>query len=232
MSTLYIVGTPIGNLGDITLRALETLRTVDAIYAEDTRVTRKLLDRYEIKKPLLSFREAAEPRQVQKTIAQVVSALEEGKDLAYVSDAGTPGVSDPGSYLVNQVVAAGFTVIPIPGPSALASLISAAGMPMARPLFVGFLPKKKGHQTLMHKLRDGLHSQVMDAVVFYESPERICGLLREISEWEMPLQACVGREMTKQFEEMIRGSVEEVLSNLAARKQVKGEISLIICLPS
>jgi len=227
--TLYIIGTPIGNLGDITLRALETLKMVDAVYAEDTRVSGKLLARYEIKKPFYSFREAAPTGKVDFILRKIKESLEAGENLAYLSDAGTPGVSDPGSYLVGQIAAAGYTVVPIPGPSALASLLSVGGLPTMRPLFVGFLPKKKGHQTLMQRLAKGLREEICDGIVFYESPERICSLLQEIIDWKLPLQAVVGREMTKQFEEVMRGTPEDLLNDLKARKSIKGEISLLIC---
>lgn len=227
---LYVVGSPIGNLGDITLRALEILREVDGIYAEDTRVTHKLLERYEIKKPLGSFREAASPSQVAKTVQKIIAELEAGHNLAYLSDAGTPGVSDPGSFLVEKVTQAGLDVVPIPGPSALASILSVSGLPIVRPLFVGFLPKKKGHQTLMGRLHQGLEQKMYDGLVFYESPERIIGLLEELAAWRLPLVMCLGRELTKQFEEIIRGSSDELLAALQHRKTIKGEITLAIWL--
>jgi 16S rRNA (cytidine1402-2'-O)-methyltransferase len=226
--TLYIVATPIGNLEDITLRALRILKEVDFIYAEDTRQSRKLCDRHSIGTPLRSYREAAEPRMLERVFSDALHLLGEGKSLAYVSDAGTPGVSDPGSYLVRKVTEAGFKAVPIPGPSALAAVISTSGLPCARPLFVGFLPKKKGHQTLMRNLKAALESEAADSLVFYESPERITKLLQELIEWEIPLEVCLGRELTKQFEESLRGPIAEVLTTLAARKTIKGEIVLIV----
>ena len=229
-STLYIVATPIGNLQDMTLRGLDVLRGVDAIYAEDTRVTGVLLNRYEIKKPMRSYREAADAGQVSRMIAEVIGRLRVGESVAYVSDAGTPGVSDPGNYLVEKVAEAGYSVVPIPGASALASIMSVAGYPVLRPLFVGFLPKKKGHQTLMGKLRDTLESEVADAVVFYESPERVVRLLHELSGWGMPLQVCVARELTKLHEEILRGPLPEVLGLLEKRPQLKGEFAILITL--
>src|ERR1044072_1209647 len=226
-STLYVVATPIGNLQDITLRALDVLKGVDVIYAEDTRVTRKLLDRYDIKKPLHSYREAAAPQQVAKTVKEVVRLLEEGNSVAYVSDAGTPAVSDPGSYLVQQVEDSGFKTVPIPGASAMATLLSVSGLPIHRPLFVGFLPKKKGHQTLLKQLGSALRTEVCDAVIIYESPERILKLLTELLEWKLDLEICIGRELTKQFEEIMRGSLADIISELSARKHIRGEITLI-----
>lgn len=226
--TLYIVATPIGNLQDITLRALDVLRGVDAVYAEDTRVSTKLLSRYEIKKPLLSYREAAETSTVNRTITAIIDRLRKGESLAYVSDAGTPGVSDPGNYLVEKVAAAGLLVVPIPGSSALSTVVSVAGFPVARPLFVGFLPKKKGHQTLMGKLGRALAEDIADAVIFYESPERITKLLAELEGWGMPLRGCLARELTKMHEEILRGSLAELSAELGSRKAIKGEFVLLI----
>jgi len=229
-STLYIVATPIGNLQDITLRALEVLGGVDAVYAEDTRVSRVLLNRYDIKKPLRSYREAADTSTVQKMQREILDRLRRGESVAYVSDAGTPGVSDPGNYLVDKVAEAGFSVVPIPGASALSTVVSIAGVPVSRPLFVGFLPKKKGHQTLMGKLRLALEEGIADSLVFYESPERAVKLLRELSEWGLPLRGCVARELTKMHEEILRGSLPELLSNLEGRPSQKGEFVILISL--
>ncbi len=226
--TLYIVATPIGNMEDITLRALEVLKNVNVIYAEDTRVFQKLLVRYEFTKPLRSFREAASANQVERTIKEVCDHLYEGETVAYVSDAGTPGISDPGSFLVRKVVEAGFKVLPLPGPSSLTALLSASGFPVQRPLFVGFLPKKKGHQTLMKQLREVLVNETVDTLVFYESPERILKLLLELLEWGVELQVCLGRELTKMHEEIVRGSVGEVYEALKIRPSIKGEITLAI----
>lgn len=227
-STLYIVATPIGNLGDITLRSLEVLKGVDVAYAEDTRVTRKLFNRYEIKTPLRSYREAASAQQVARTVTEVINLLEEGKTIAYVSDAGTPAISDPGSYLVQQVEDSDFSVVPIPGASALTALLSVAGLPIQRPLFIGFLPKKKGHQTLMQQLAAVLGTGAADTLVLYESPERILKLLAELLEWKLPLTICLGRELTKQHEEILRGTLEEVIASLTDRPSIKGEITLLI----
>lgn len=226
--TLYIVGGPIGNLQDVTLRALEILKNVDAVYAEDTRVTRKLLDRYSISKPLLSYREAAEPYMVQKAIDGILFRLKSGESIAYLSDAGTPGVSDPGNHLVRKVGEAGYTITPIPGASALATLLSVSGLPVARPLFVGFLPKKKGRQTLLGQLEKGLAEGLIDSIVVYESPERIVRTLREISEWKLTTRVVIGRELTKMHEEIIRGTTVDVLKDLSKRPSIKGEFSLVI----
>ncbi|MBU6388984.1 16S rRNA (cytidine(1402)-2'-O)-methyltransferase [Patescibacteria group bacterium] len=226
--TLFMVATPIGNLEDITLRALRILREADAIYAEDTRVTAKLLARYDIKKPLFSYREAASRNTVDKMIADITNLLQKSEQVAYVSDAGTPGLSDPGQYLVEKTVAAGFPVVPIPGPSGLATLMSVSGLSVGRVLFVGFLPKKKGHQTALAKLRAVLLDETADGLIFYESPERIIKLLQELVEWKLPLQVCLGRELTKMYEEITRGSLESVLAELRKKPRVKGEITVMI----
>jgi 16S rRNA (cytidine1402-2'-O)-methyltransferase len=226
--TLYMVATPIGHLEDMTYRAVRVLGEVAVVYAEDTRVSRKLLDRYKIVTPLYSYREAAPRYQVEKMIASVLQRLQAGESVAYVSDAGTPGVSDPGSFLAERIAAAGFAVTPIPGASALASIMSVAGLPIERPLFVGFLPKKKGHQTLLGKLKAALESQTADSVIFYESPERISRLLQDLLEWDMPLEAVLGRELTKLHEEVLRGSLAQVSAEIASRKEVRGEIVLLV----
>ncbi len=227
-NALYIVATPIGNLGDITLRALEVLKSVDVVFAEDTRVTRAIFNRYEISTPLKSYREAADRRLVERMITEIVGMLHEGKSVAFVSDAGTPGVSDPGDYLVSRLTEQGLNVVPIPGASALAAILSVAGLSVQRPLFIGFLPKKKGHQTLMGQLKSVLVSGISDGIVLYESPERIIRTLQELLEWEVDLQVCLGRELTKQFEEILRGTPQSVLEILQQRKTVKGEIVLLV----
>ncbi|MEI6478241.1 MAG: ribosomal RNA small subunit methyltransferase I [bacterium] len=227
-STLYVVATPIGNLQDLTLRGLKVLGEVNHLYAEDTRVTQGMLQRHGIKRSVSSYREAADRGLLERIITDILFKLKQGESVAYVSDAGSPGVSDPGNYLVSRVVALGYSVVPIPGASALPAILSVAGFPSMRPLFVGFLPKKKGHQTLMGKLKGALESGVCDTVVFYESPERIVKLLGELMTWEMPLQVCLGRELTKLYEEIMRGTPEEVMSDLSKRATIKGEITLAI----
>jgi 16S rRNA (cytidine1402-2'-O)-methyltransferase len=225
---VYIVGTPIGNLEDLSLRAKRVLAEVDTIYAEDTRVSTKLLQRYQIQTKLRSFREAAETYQIQKTLKEIIGLLENGKDIAYISDAGTPGVSDPGNYLVESVLEAGYQVVPIPGSSALASILSIAGMSVQKVLFVGFLPRKKGHQTALRRLNQGLGDAYFEAIIFYESPERILNLIAELRQWQMPLKIILAREMTKLHEEVIRGSLEEVEKILKTKGSIKGEITLLV----
>lgn len=227
-SSLSIVATPIGNLGDVTLRALETLRQVDVVYAEDTRVTKKLLDRYEIMTTLRSYREAQPRPRLERTVTEVIELLDQGKRVAFCSDAGTPGVSDPGDFLVRRVREAGHTVIPLPGASALAAILSVAGAGVQHPLFEGFLPHKKGRQSRLKQLEAALTSGATDGIVIYESPERTLKLLSELLEWKQPLSLVVGRELTKQFEEVLTGSLPDIYQTLSARPQVKGEVVLLI----
>lgn len=214
---LYIVATPIGNLGDITMRALETLRTVDLIVAEDTRHTQKLLKHFEVSKPLESWHAKSGETKLEKIIAK----LEAGEDVALVSDAGTPGICDPGFKLVQGALAAGVEVVPIPGVTALATALSVSGMPMHNFLFLGFLPVKKGRQTLFKKL-----VEIEYTVVFYESVHRIEKTLRQLQEMGMgSRQICLGRELTKQFETFYRGTVDEVLEQGVA---TKGEFTCVL----
>lgn len=227
-STLFIVATPIGNLGDVTLRSLEVLKSVAMVYAEDTRVTRKLFQRHSIETPLRSYREAQSRSSLEQTIQSVIELLHSGKDIAYVSDAGTPGVSDPGDYLVRRVREAGYIVLPIPGASALPAILSISGLGVQHPLFEGFLPHKKGRQTRLKHLSEALRQDLTDGVVFYESPERILKLCAELLEWEQSLMVCVGRELTKQFEEVLVGPLPEVHETLAARASQKGEFVILV----
>lgn len=205
--TLYVVATPIGNLSDITLRALETLKSVDRIVAEDTRVTSKLLSHFQFKKPLVSLR-ARSPRAVFEKVARMV---ESGESLAYVTDAGTPGISDPGSLLVSLVreYAGEKAVVPIPGASALGAALSVAGVPVDQFVFLGFLPHKKGRQTLLEEI------QSMDrAVVLYESPHRIKKLFDELAARVPERKVVVFREMTKMYEQIAAGCVTDIQTRL------------------
>jgi 16S rRNA (cytidine1402-2'-O)-methyltransferase len=226
--TLYMVATPIGNLEDITYRAVRVLGEVGAIFAEDTRVSRVLLQRYSITSPIYSYREAAPRNVVEKSIESVLKLLAEGKSVAYISDAGTPAVSDPGSYLVKRVTEAGYEVSPIPGASALPMIVSVSGLPIIRPLFVGFLPRKKGKQTLLAKLQATLSEDVADAVIFYESPERVASLLESLRAWETSLQIVIGRELTKKFEEVVRGNLEEVSAYFSVSTKKRGEFVVLV----
>lgn len=217
--TLFIVATPIGNLGDMTLRALETLKSVDAVLSEDTRVTVNLLRHFEIKKPLISFHEHTD----QKKAAALIGRLKAGENMALVTDAGTPGISDPGNVLVEQASAAGIRVVPIPGASALGALISVAGIDMREFIFRGFPPHKKGRQTFFRAVADSAIP-----VVYYESPHRVIKNLQLLKELAPEKKIVLGRELTKVFEEIIRGSLEEILTHFTENEgKVKGEFTII-----
>lgn len=212
---LYIVATPIGNLSDITGRALETLKNVDAIACEDTRVTSKLLARYEIRKELISYHQHSNESKVNK----VIKFLKDGKSVALVSDAGTPGVSDPGNELVAAVTEADIKIEIIPGASALAAALSACHFSVQEFVFYGFLPQKKGRQT---KLKEIAGEQ--KAVVLYESVYRIKKLLGELLEYRGDSEVCIGRELTKMHETIYRGKILDVLPQITE----KGEFVVII----
>lgn len=220
MSTLYIVGTPIGNLGDITFRAIETLKSVDVVAAEDTRHTLQLLTHFEIRKPLISCRSQNEEFAGQK----IIKLLDEGQTVAYASDAGTPGISDPGAILVGLARGAGHTVVPIPGPSAFATLVSVAGSGGKTLIFEGFLSPKPGRRR--SRLRELLSTG--DAVVLYESPFRIVKLLTDIADIDSVRRVVVGRELTKLHEEIIDGTAEEVRDAFASRQKILGEFAVFI----
>ena len=218
-STLYIVATPIGNLEDITYRAVQVLKDVDAIICEDTRVTARLLTRYEVpKKTLIPHYKNQEAR----SIAPVIERLQKGESLALVSDAGTPGISDPGYYLVSEVIKAGFTVEPIPGVTAATALLSVSHIPNSRFYFEGFLPHKKGRQTRLKYLKD------MDCgVIVYESTHRIMKFLSEILEHFGDREILIGRELTKLHETIFRGSVSEAIAFFEEHSQ-KGEFVIFV----
>jgi 16S rRNA (cytidine1402-2'-O)-methyltransferase len=216
---LYIVSTPIGNLDDITLRALKTLRHVDLIAAEDTRRTRKLLSHFDIHTPLVSYFEHNELKKLDK----LLSHMKRGKEIALVSDAGTPGISDPGYRLVRQAIERGIPVIPIPGPSAVIAAMSISGLPTDSFTFGGFLPKKGGkRRKLLEKLGD------LDGTsILYESPHRLVRTLEDLLEVCGDRQIVITRELTKAFEETIRGSIREVINTLAGRR-IKGEVTIVL----
>ncbi|MDD5109794.1 MAG: 16S rRNA (cytidine(1402)-2'-O)-methyltransferase [Patescibacteria group bacterium] len=219
MGTLYIMATPIGNLSDITLRALETLKSVDLVACEDTRHSKILLDRCRIEKPLISYHQHSGPVGVEKILAE----LGAGKAIALVTDAGTPGINDPGGVLVAAAVEAGHTVIPIPGATAFAAALSVSGLPADRFTFLGFLPHKKGRQTLLQYIAD-----TESTVVFYESTHRIIKTMQQLATLlppERPVVVC--RELTKAFETIYRGSATEVLQQLQAGV-TKGEFVVIV----
>ncbi|MCR4278408.1 MAG: 16S rRNA (cytidine(1402)-2'-O)-methyltransferase [bacterium] len=217
--TLYIVATPIGNLSDISPRAIETLTKVDLIACEDTRVTKKLTDRYEIKTPRTSLFAHSGSIKIDELIAK----LKEGKSIAYVSDAGTPGVNDPGGKLVERAYAEGINVSPIPGPSAITTAISVCGFPMERFRYTGFVPHKKGRETFFKTVSDDT-----DAVLFFESTHRIEKTIVSLQEHLQPSRELfVGRELTKQFETLYRGTIDEVAEQMK-NTSLKGEFVIII----
>lgn len=220
VSVLYIVGTPIGNLGDITYRALETFKTVDVIACEDTRHTLQLLTHFEIRKPLVSCRAQNE----KEAGAKIIQLLNEGQTVAYASDAGTPGISDPGAVLVDAVRAAGHTVVPIPGPSAFVTLASVAGGGGKTLMFEGFLSPKPGRRR--SRLRELMDTGY--AFVLYESPFRIVKLLADIADIEYERRVVVGRELTKLHEEIVEGTAAEVHEDFAARSKILGEFAVFV----
>ncbi len=220
MSTLYIVGTPIGNLGDITFRAIETFKSVDVIAAEDTRHTLQLLTHFEIRKPLISCRSQNEEVAGQK----IIKLLDDGQTVAYASDAGTPGISDPGAVLAGLAREAGHTVVPIPGPTAFATLVSVAGAGGKTLIFEGFLSPKPGRRR--SRLRELMGTG--DAFVLYESPFRIVKLLTDVADIESTRRVVVGRELTKLHEEIIGGTAAEMRDEFSSRAKVLGEFAVFI----
>jgi 16S rRNA (cytidine1402-2'-O)-methyltransferase len=220
MGQLCLVATPIGNLGDITLRALETLRRADAIACEDTRHTLKLLTHFEIRKPLLSCHANDEERGA----ARVLALLAEGKTVAYCSDAGTPGLSDPGSLLARRAREAGHEVTPLPGASAFAALVSAAGIGGRSFLFDGFTSPKSGRRRA--RIEELMARD--ESFVLYESPYRIDKLLSEIAAIDPERRVCVGREMTKIHEEFVVGTAREVLSRFSGDGERRGEFAVLV----
>lgn len=217
--TLYIVATPIGNLEDITLRALRILKEVDLIAAEDTRHTRKLLTHYDIPTPLTSYHDHSESTKAPI----LVETLLAGKSIALVSDAGTPCISDPGYRLVKSAAEVDIPTVPIPGPSMLTALMSVGGLPTDRFTFEGFLPAKKGQR--QRALRELCHEK--RPLIFYESPHRLLSTLSDLTHIFGDRRIVVGRELTKQFEEILRGPVSAVLSAFHNRS-VKGEVALAV----
>ncbi len=218
VGVLYLVSTPIGNLEDITLRAIRILSEVDAILAEDTRITRRLLDHYQIKTRMMSYHAHNESGR----IPQVIEMLKGGQSLALVSDAGTPLISDPGLRLVQKAICEKITITPAPGPSALLAAIVASGLPTNRFVFEGFLPKKKGRQTKLKFL-----AEEPGTIVIYESARRIQKTIEDIVKHLGNRYIVVSRELTKRYEEVLRGEAVELLEILANR-QLKGEVVLLI----
>jgi 16S rRNA (cytidine1402-2'-O)-methyltransferase len=216
---LFVVGTPIGNLEDITFRAVRVLGEVAAIACEDTRQTVKILNRYGLKKPLISY---FHPREGQR-IPEIIRLLKEGKDVALVSDAGTPGISDPGFPLIREALREGVTVVPVPGPAAVTTALSAAGLPTHRFLFLGFPPPKS---TGLRKL---LAARIDEeaTLVFYLPTRRIPEFLEAVREVLGDRRVVVARELTKVFEEFLRGTVTELAAAIGSRA-LKGEATVLV----
>ncbi|MDP3971102.1 MAG: 16S rRNA (cytidine(1402)-2'-O)-methyltransferase [bacterium] len=217
MGTLYSVATPIGNLEDITFRALNTLKNVDLILCEDTRVTSKLLKRYEIVTPTKTYHQHTSDKQITFFLDQ----LKAGKNIAIVSDAGTPSISDPGTVLIAEAISAGITVTPIPGASAIITALQAAGVRTATFSFLGFIPHKKGRQTLLNKI-----ATEKGTMVFYESPHRILKTLAALQDSNRHI--VIGRELTKMHEEFVAGTAKEVYEDFANRPKILGEFVVIV----
>jgi len=218
---LYIIATPIGNLEDITLRALRILKEVDFVLCEDTRVTKILLDKYGIKKPTISYFQHSGLAKVN----QIIDLLKQGKNLALVSDAGTPGISDPGNKLISnvcEVLSKEVKIIPIPGPNAAISALSISGLPTDKFVFYGFLPHKKGKETILKEIISNKFTSV-----FYESTHRILKTLSKLKDLGLDNHVVVCRELTKKFETVYRGNVSEVLTELE-KGVTKGEFVVVV----
>jgi 16S rRNA (cytidine1402-2'-O)-methyltransferase len=219
MGKLFVVATPIGNLDDITFRAVQTLKEADLIACEDTRHSLKLLNHYQIKKPLVSYHQHSKIKKVDYLIKE----LETGKSIALITDSGTPGISDPGQVLINKAIESGIEVVPVPGPSALTAALSASGLPTDSFLFLGFLPLKKGRKRLLESLKGEKRT-----VVLYESPHRVIKTLDELETFlGKQVKVVIAREITKLFEEIARGTLEEVSIKLK-NSTPKGEFVIVI----
>jgi 16S rRNA (cytidine1402-2'-O)-methyltransferase len=220
MSTFYVIATPIGNLEDITLRALRILKEVDLVLCEDTRVTRKLFDKYQISTPTMSYHAQSGEAKVEI----ILEKIEEGKNIALVTDAGTPGISDPGSMLISQIREKfpELTIVAIPGASALTTALSIAGVPTHEFIFLGFLPHKKGRETLFKEIAESERT-----MVFYESTHRIIKTLESLT--KINKKVTVVRELTKIYEEVLQGSAEDILKILTdTPEKQKGEFVVIV----
>ena len=216
---LYLVPTPIGNLGDITIRAIEVLKKVDVILAEDTRTSGTLLKHYDISTPVHSFHMHNEHKKVD----QIIEEMKAGKTMAIISDAGTPGISDPGFLLTREAVNNRIELEALPGATAFVPALVKSGFPMDRFVFEGFLPQKKGRQTRLKLLAEEPRT-----IVLYESPHRLMKALKEFKEWMPDRNISVSRELTKKFEETNSGNVDEVLGHFENKPSIKGEIVIVI----
>lgn len=217
--TLYVIATPIGNLKDITFRAIETLKDVDLVLAEDTRKSGILLKQYDIKTPMKSYRDQNHDR----VFPEIVQLLQSGKDIGLISDSGTPLISDPGYKLIKELLEFGVTITPIPGPSAAISALSISGLPTDKFSFIGFLPKGSGkRKTLLER-----YGNLNNTIILYESPFRVLKLLQIILDTLGNRQICITNELTKKFERVWHGNVEALLNELSLQK-MKGEFTIVI----
>ena len=221
MPTLYIVATPIGNLEDASKRALRILSEVDLILCEDTRVTKKLLDHYQIKTPTLSYHQHSQLKKVD----YILNLLKQNKNLALVSDAGTPGISDPGNKLISSIITSpglAVKIVPIPGPSAVTAAASISGFPMDKFIFMGFPPTKRKRKKFFEEIINSKYP-----AIFYESPYRIIKTLKELGMMNKELRIVVARELTKKFETVYRGEIDEVIKKIEKDK-TKGEFVVVV----
>ena len=215
---LFVVGTPIGNLEDVTLRAISTLQSVDIILAEDTRNSKKLLDAHKIETKMISYHEHSNDKEIKK----IIDLLLEGKDLALISDAGTPTISDPGYGLIRNCIKHDIVIVPIPGVSAITAAMSVSGLPSDSFTFIGFLPQKKGRLKKIELLKN-----IENTIILFESPYRLEKTLNQLLEHLGNRSVVVGRELTKLYEEVIRGNLTDVIKYFSKSK-VKGEIVIMI----
>jgi 16S rRNA (cytidine1402-2'-O)-methyltransferase len=216
---LYLVATPIGNLGDITFRAIEILKEVQVILAEDTRTSGVLMKHYDIRTPLESYHAHNE----HKKVTNVVERLKNGASMALITDAGTPGISDPGFLLTREALAAGINVEVIPGATAFLPALIKSGFPTERFVYEGFVPQKKGRKTCIENMVSESRTQV-----FYESPHRIMKLLQELNEAMPERQVSVSRELTKKFEETVTGLPSELINHFESKQAIKGEFVVVV----
>ncbi len=217
--TLYVTATPIGNLEDITLRAMRILKEADLIACEDTRVTKKLLNHFGINTPVISYFQHSKPAKIEK----IISELKNGKNVALVTDAGAPGISDPGNILVAECVKNEIKVSSIPGASAITALASVSGINMQKFIFMAFPPHKKGRETFFKEATESKYP-----VIYYESPHRFIKNLELLAKIKKDANIIVGRELTKMFEEIVRGAVKNVLTYFKNKDKIKGEFAVII----
>ena len=215
---LFVVGTPIGNLEDVTLRAISTLQSVDIILAEDTRNSKKLLDAHKIETKMISYHEHSNDNEIKK----IIDLLLEGKDLALISDAGTPTISDPGYGLIRDCIKHDIVIVPIPGVSAITAAMSVSGLPSDSFTFFGFLPQKKGRLKKIELLKN-----IENTVILFESPYRLEKTLNQLLEHLGNRSVVVGRELTKLYEEVIRGNLNDIIVYFSKSK-IKGEIVIMI----